>query len=418
MTAVSLPLESLILPVTGICVLIPLFIGVLFEPKKAYSRKIYFFMLVSCFCILITEFLQWCYDGKVAGSGIIIYTIFEFMFFMSLISMCLFWTLYSYYWFNGHRPSKKTVALFAISFECESLMLLFNIFTGFIYSINSNGVYERQNGFTYFIVFCYSCLIIAISITAVYAVKRNGRMHVRDFLRFVLFFLFPIIGPILQYFLPALSVMGISESIALLTLYVLVQQRTNAEYEVEKARYQEEYLQYENTLEGLLSVSADALCVVYLDLTKNIRREERGTSEFVRTLLKEKTVDDLFSTISFIITEEEDRAHFNEMFSREGLLHLFSSDKTQVSLSFHRKTDSGESHLVKAFLSMLKNPSNGDIEAIAYSIDMDKQEKEEKVISAITKREYDYIALIDANSKKLHYQYFSHKLKDTPRLPM
>jgi ribose 5-phosphate isomerase RpiB len=56
---------------------------------------------------------------------------------------------------------------------------------------------------------------------------------------------------------------------------------------------------------------------------------------------------------------------------------------------------------------MLKNPASGDTEAIFYSDDTDRQEKEEKVISAITDREYEYIALIDTATEKIHYQYIS-----------
>ena len=105
------------------------------------------------------------------------------------------------------------------------------------------------------------------------------------------------------------------------------------------------------------------------------------------------------------ITEPADRSRFREMFSRENLLSCYAMQRTQLSAEYHRPVDSGEIHSIKVFVSTLKNPESGDIEAILYSVDTDLKEKEEKIISAITNREYEFIALINSRTAKIHYQY-------------
>lgn len=410
--------ENILLSFLGICILLPLFIAVMFEPKRDYSRRIYIFMLIWCAGILCMEALQWMFDGKAVGIEIGIFKIVDFIFYLFLILLCSSWTLYSYYWFNGHQPSRKIRELFSIGPIIEFSMLVVNLFTGFIYTINDKGVYGRQNGFIFFIGFCYLYLINVIVITAICAINKNKKNTKRDIGYFLLFFLFPILGPVLQYMVAEVSVMGISEAIALLTIFVAVQQRTNSEYAIEKAKYIEENERYEKSLEELLSVSSEALGIFYMNLTRNICNTKSGSSEYIKKIIIGNSVDDVFTSIASVITVPSEEEAFKALFNRENLLISYSKQQMQISFCFHRKTDSGESHYIKALLNMLKNPRTGDIEAIAYSVDIDRQEKEEKVIAAITNREYDYIALIDAETKKIHYQYMAQRLNNSVLLKM
>lgn len=73
----------------------------------------------------------------------------------------------------------------------------------------------------------------AVAVTAVGALKNDSENRNRDYLLFFLFFVFPVIGPVLQYLFPVLPLMGVSQAIALLTVYLAVQQRTAAQYAVQ-----------------------------------------------------------------------------------------------------------------------------------------------------------------------------------------
>ena len=411
-------LSNIAIPLLGLLILLPLFVAILFESKKEYSRKIYLVMLLSCTGILVTEEMQILLSGRVGNFDIALYTVVYFAFYALLSIICLCWTLYAYYWFNGAAPSKKIILGFASGTVLEFLLLIGNFFTNGIFSINSLGYYVRGDYFTQYIVFSYLYLLAIIAITALISLISKGKRRKHDVSLFVLFFLFPIIGPVFQYQFPEIALMGASEAIALLMVFVTVQQRTNAAYALEKARHFEESKKYERTLEELLSVSPDALGFSRLNLTRNIRGEEHGTSVYLKSIFQGISVDAMFNELKTAITEKNEQDQFERLFNRQQLLRLFSEGTNKVSLPYHRIVDSGESHLVRAHLGMLKNPETGEIEAIFYSEDRDQQEKEEKVISAITNREYDYIALIDANTKKIHYQYTSKKARNSVHLKM
>ena len=418
MTAVSPSIENLIVPILGLCILLPLFAAAYLEPKKDYSRRTFISMLYATAGILVSELFQWIMDsGTINGSAAAMQIIMT-AFFCVIVLQCYFWTIYSFYWFNGYPPGHKAVLGFAAGPAAGALMLAVNIITGSVYTVAAGGGYTRGILFAPFIAFCYSYLVISIIVTALLAAKRRSIKREHGILMFILFIIFPLLGPIAQYLMPSISLMGITQSVALLTVYVSIQQLATAQYAAESAHMQDETLEYERSLERLLSDSADSLCVFRLNLTRDTRSGERGIPAYIMKLCRGGSVDDLFGAFACVISDFEELALFQSTLKREALLAAFDRDETQVSLRYHRRVDNGETHLISVSLSMLKNPSSGDVEAIVYSVDIDRQEKEEKVIFAITDREYDYIILIDAASEKIHYQYSPMKPGAAVSFPM
>lgn len=175
---------------------------------------------------------------------------------------------------------------------------------------------------------------------------------------------------------------------------------------------------YERSLGELLALNPQALCTFRLNLTSNRCGGEHGNSTYIQQLLRADTADELFNNIASIITDPEDAKNFAVQFNRERFLRDFAAGITHVSFSYHRKVDSGEAHLVTTYLNMLQNPDTGDIEAVAYSVDKEWEQKEEEIISAVTNREYDYIALINVKTRRIEYQYTSPKAVSTVYLRM
>lgn len=398
---------NLLIPAIGLCILMALFIAVAVEPVNDHSRKIYMMMLQVCAGILIIEILQGLLEGQNSKTLVIVYRIVQFVFFSLLLGISILWTLYSYYWFNGALPKKKFYICFVAGPALDFVLLIAGIFNGGVYSISPDGIYARGLYFMFFILFCYLSMIIVILVTAVTALLKNGKAGKRDLLLFLLFFVFPLFGPIMQYLMFDMSVLGVSESIAMLIVYLAVQQRISEHYAVEKAKYQDAYRTYEKSLEDLLSTSADALFYSHVNLTQNTRRDEHISSADFDPAAVGDTVDELFAGIRHFIKDAKEADRFGMIFSREQLLHDFDAQITRRACRYHRVMENSESHMVRTNIGMLKNPDSGDIEAILYSTDVDRQEKEERVISAITNREFDYIALISVESRKFHYQYSS-----------
>lgn len=397
---------DIVVPLIGICILIPLAAASFFEAKKDYSRRIYCAMLYMCAALVILETLEMILSDR-SGVFVLFYRMVYMLFYIVLICLCCSWTFYAYYWFRGYPAMKKTAVFFAAGPIIEILALGVNAFAGSIYYIDDRGIYYRGSAFSVFIMFCYFYMIFSIIITSALAFRKGGKQKKHDVALFLLFFIFPVMGPVMQYFVPDLSVMGVSEAIALLTVFVAVQQRMNAAYAVEKALYQDENRRYEKTIEEMLSAGPEAISIFRLNLTRNIRIYEHVTSMYLKDAIKDGNVDEILARISGLIEDPSEAKQFSRTINRKNLIHEYDLKKPRLSMHYHRRIDNGESHCIRVTVSMLQNPATHDIEAILFSEDADRQEKEEKVIFAITNREYEYIALIDTETEKIHYQYTS-----------
>ncbi len=383
--------EGIVIPILGLCIIFALAVAAYLEPKKDYSRRVYIFMLIFCAIVLISEGYQW-YSGIEQNShGGVPMWIAMFVFYSMLAGICYCWTIYAYYWFNGRQVSGKSAVWLMAGPACEVIALCSNFFTGSIFYVSAGGDYSRGTGFTIYISFSFLYLILAIVITALAALKQSETKRRRDFVMFVLCFLFPVIGPLVQYTFPMLSLMGITEAIALLIVYTSIQQKTSSMHAAEMERYKLEYEQYEDTLEHMLSAGAKAIYV----LRFNVTRDTSG----------EKPIGHVCEKLMAEIRDPQEKNRFREFLSRDVLLEKFERQDKQLSMHYHRASDSGEMHLLKVHLNMLKNPSSGDIEAIVYAEDIDRQEKENRIISAIAQRQYDNIALMDAETGKFTYKH-------------
>jgi len=400
MTDILLKTENLAIPILGLCVVLSLGIAAYAEPQKDYSRRTYIQMLLSCAAILATECVQALPTHSSAAMQAAM-----FVFYAALAAICYLWTSYAYYWVSGRPPVQKAKLWFSAGPFVEFILLIVNLFTDVFYSVSSDGVYARGSLFAAYIGFSYFYLICAIVVTVLRSAGRRRKAKEQGQGMFLLCFLFPVLGPCVQYVLPMLPLMGITEAIALLIVYVSIQQRAAARYAVERARSEDEYRAYEDSLEQLLTASAEALFVLRLNLTQNTLNGGRGTIETVLKQNRAQTIDGLREVFASMMKRPDEAAHFLEISDRERLMEQYQAGTTQLAITYHRKMESGETHLIKLFLHMLQNPASGDIESVLYSVDIDRQDKEEKVISAITKREYNYIALIDVETGKIHYQY-------------
>ena len=401
MTNMTLTTAQLALPILGICIVLSLGIAAYLEPQKDYSRRTYIQMLFSCAVVLVAE----CLQVLPAASAPAVLRTTMFVFYAALAAICYLWTLYAYYWVSGRPAEKRVVILLAAGPLIELLLLIVNLFTGVFYSVSSAGLYARGSLFAAYIAFSYFYLICAIIVAAVRSAGKNKKAGKQEQLMFLLCFLFPVIGPFIQYVLPALSLMGATEAIALLIVYVSIQQRAAAQYAVERARSEDEYRAYEDSLEQLLAANTDALLVLRLNITKNTQNGGRGIAESFLKQRGVKTIDDLREAFAPMIKTPEEAARFSAAMDRSYLIGQFRAGNTQQYITYHRRMENGETHLVNVVLHMLQNPASGDIEGVMYSSDIDRQDKEEKVISAVTMREYNYIALIDTETEKIHYQY-------------
>ena len=170
--------------------------------------------------------------------------------------------------------------------------------------------------------------------------------------------------------------------------------------------------EYRGAMQNLLQANPNARCAYRLNLTKNLCTDFHGASEFVEKLIDAETVDELLDKIRKVMLDEDSLAWFNENISREKLIERFEKGEKQISLLYRRLTENGVPLWVKTFYYIIQNPGNKDVEVIGYTLDVDHDYKEDKILTRIAEKYYDSFGLIDARTGDIQY-YFGHDELDS-----
>ena len=153
--------------------------------------------------------------------------------------------------------------------------------------------------------------------------------------------------------------------------------------------------------------SPNAYGSFHLNLTKNwCGNGTAGKSRMksVLDLQKSGTVDGYFSDFGGIIADESVREDFYRRFDRELLLKQFENGTDQISIQYPVVHDNGERHWREGFLSMMKNPHTGDIEAVTYSYDIDGRKRDELIVDKLIHDYFDYIGIIHPAERTFEFR--------------
>jgi len=166
---------------------------------------------------------------------------------------------------------------------------------------------------------------------------------------------------------------------------------------------------YRASMQALLSANPDAVATIQLNMTQNLCGEGHGTSDTTNEFIKEKTVEDFFAAVSRRIPDPNMRHTYLEVFNRQSLLRDFAAGTTSKSHAFIREND-GVLVWIRTNLNMLKNPDTGDIEGVAYSVDISREKRRDEILRIITSQEYDLIALVHLDKNTLEAYFLGAAL--------
>lgn len=113
-----------------------------------------------------------------------------------------------------------------------------------------------------------------------------------------------------------------------------------------------------------------------------------------------KTIDGFFEALfNNIPTEEE--VQTLPVLSVEYLQAAFARGETSLSLEHRYKLEGGSAVWVRSVLDMMKNPANGDVEALYYAFDINYEKNLNFVVDRLLSADYEFLGLIDVTTKRL-----------------
>ena len=169
---------------------------------------------------------------------------------------------------------------------------------------------------------------------------------------------------------------------------------------------QRERNKFHEAIQSLLAANPDAIGTLQLNITSDTCGEGHGISQVTKNMLHLKTMESFFEEVAGQITNPETKNEFLAVFNRKSLLENFAAGKNSYSIEYLRANDSNSFIWVRMYLNLLKNPDTGDVEGVAYSVDISKEKQHEEILNIITNKEYDLIAILHLEKQTIE-AYFT-----------
>ena len=178
---------------------------------------------------------------------------------------------------------------------------------------------------------------------------------------------------------------------------------------------QREREKFHKSIQSLLAANPEAVGTLQLNLSQNLCGEGHGLSQAVLRVMDVTTADGYFSNIASVIIDPEQRKNFLKVFDRRALVAGFLAGKTNASFEYVRLNDSGRPIWVRLYLNLLGNPDTGDVEGVSYSVDISREKRRDEIMHIITNQEYDLIALLHLQARRVEAYFLGDTLPKTIR---
>jgi diguanylate cyclase (GGDEF) domain len=210
----------------GIFVLLLMIISIKRNLTLQYGEKLFIALLSSIVIMLVIDALTWLLDGVTVPYTHAALVIINTLFFALLGVICFCWLLYFDYRINGSREGlRQRAVLYAVPCVSIELLVLINIFTGWIFYIDADNVYIRGNIFVLFTTTIWILMFIPAIMTITHAIHEPLRYRRREFIMEALYIMPPLAGWILQYVFNIAPLLWILTVASLLICFIDMQSR-------------------------------------------------------------------------------------------------------------------------------------------------------------------------------------------------
>jgi len=162
----------------------------------------------------------------------------------------------------------------------------------------------------------------------------------------------------------------------------------------QKRRQELEEARFANLCRQIAAANPNALAMFRLNLTKNTCTDAQSAYEAALQQQRSGTVEGYLSACAEIITDDAIRRDCQTRFTLQNLLREFQNGKTEMSIEYPIRASAGDTIWVYGSVAMMRNAVSGDIEAIAYAVNITAKKINDSILARIAEEKYDHIGLI------------------------
>ncbi len=163
-------------------------------------------------------------------------------------------------------------------------------------------------------------------------------------------------------------------------------------------------LKYQTTSQNIVKMHPLTTAVVHLNLSRNLCAEPQGldANQFYPRV---GTADELFQAIVRRIDDVDIREHLKGMLSRKWMIAAFYQGHSELSLDYPFLSEDGSRVWRSGRVLLMQNPVSGDVEAVAYNIDINDQKRREQIIDRVASDEFDFVGILNPQNSTFEFYY-------------
>ena len=162
---------------------------------------------------------------------------------------------------------------------------------------------------------------------------------------------------------------------------------------------------YYSEITMMSGVSPYALGTYRINLTRNTMEIPLGKTPEGMGFLNPMSVDSLFRFFAGRCGEREEEKTFASIFDRRKLLHEYERGISRFSLEHTFYMETSRVTWITTSVNMAKNVDTGDVEAILYTVDINREKTMEELLNTVADNDYDGIYLIDGEMSRAYDLY-------------
>jgi len=166
----------------------------------------------------------------------------------------------------------------------------------------------------------------------------------------------------------------------------------------QKQRQQLNDERFANLYRQIATSNPNAFAMFRLNLTKNTCTDVQSPFETALNQQKSGTVDGYLAACAEIITDATIRQDCRTRFTLPNLLKEFQNGVTEMSIEYPILSSAGDTIWIDGFVMMMQNSVNGDVEGIAYAVNVTDRKTNDSILARISEETYDHIGLINPRS--------------------
>lgn len=228
-----------------ICLLLLLIFNMLYRRQQFSTSNRWFLLLaITMISVLLLEMLSWVYDGDSRDIGFLLIKPINLAFYISNLCVPVLWLIYLDYKIFSSLERLRRRLYYSPFLILGIIVLLINLKTEWIYSIDSNNFFQRnQLGTVLFTAYIFVLIYIPLLFLRNHKEKRD-----RNILIAILFFtLFPLLGALIQILTYQPMIVWNAVSLALVAIYIFLELNTLSRDQLtglESRKQMEEWLSY------------------------------------------------------------------------------------------------------------------------------------------------------------------------------